>query len=92
MAGPWARTAEIYAAPGVAGINMVLVIDPETDSTATIGPIAAPGAWPYLGVVAAPNGKLYGVPCTATTLLRIDPHAKGNFSLATLLSAFFNKW
>ena len=43
----------------------------QTDTVSTFGSVA--GASKYIGGVLAPNGFIYGIPCSATTVLKIDP-------------------
>lgn len=44
------------------------------------------------GLVAAPDGLLYGIPAPAPGCLIIDPHALGRLSERALMSPYLNKY
>ena len=61
-----------------------------SDSTAVFGSLS--GTYKWLGGVLAPNGKIYGIPLSSTTVLKIDPDTVAVFPDALQLSAYFNKF
>ncbi len=63
---------------------------PTVDTTTISGLSAAFGKW-RSGVM-APNGKIYGIPSAATSVLIVDPKSNGAFCESVLMSAYFNKF
>ena len=60
-----------------------------TKTTSTFGSLS--GGDKYFGGVLAPNGKIYGVPRSAATVLEIDLGLNlENFPMSSLLSAYIN--
>ncbi|MCK5798546.1 MAG: hypothetical protein KAI47_15245 [Deltaproteobacteria bacterium] len=91
--GTLAPNGKIYAVPG--NRDHVLEIDP-ADPTLTgihrVGPKLAGSTYQkYFSAVLAPNGKLYAFPWFGTsTILEIDPHARGKFDTDLLLNGHLN--
>jgi len=61
---------------------------PTADTTSITG-LAGPIKW--VGGTLAPNGKIYGIPYSATEVLIVDPKARGGFCATVSLCAYFNK-
>ena len=60
----------------------------QTNTTTTFDSLSGPSKW-YGGVL-APNGKIYGIPFTSTTVLEIDPATNTTTTFGSLSGA--TKW
>jgi hypothetical protein len=61
----------IYGIPRYS--DMVLRIDPATDTTALVGSSLGSGDQKWYGGVLSPQGMIYGIPSNSDMVLRIDP-------------------
>jgi hypothetical protein len=80
----------IYAMPHNTAIATVLRIDPTTDTAVTFGALGS-GVNKWAGCVLAPNGVIYGIPFTATTVVKVG-YALDDVPLDFCLSRHFNKF
>ena len=83
----------IYYVPAGPKAKQVLRFDPATEERKLIGP-EINGGYKYLGCVRAKDGVLYGIPCRAHHVLKIDVDAK---EVVTLMDGDLseygdNKW
>ena len=72
----------------------MIIIDPEanTANTSTITNLPS-GIDKWFGGILSPNGKIYGIPRTSTSVLIIDPETNtANTTTITGLSTDINKW
>ena len=60
-----------------------------TDTVSTFGSLSGTAKW--IGGVLAPNGAIYGIPLSSTTVLKIQPDSPIALMLQVILSAYFNK-
>jgi len=74
----WARHISCIAAKNTAG----------TDTASTFGSLS--GATKWVGGVLAPNGMIYGIPDSSTTVLKIDPATDTASTFGSLSGA--TKW
>lgn len=89
VGGVLAPNGKIYGIPF--GTNNILVIDPATESAATLAsPVSGGSKW--FGGVLAPNGKLYGIPQTNDNPLLIDPEMNTISTFASSVIGANNKW
>jgi hypothetical protein len=67
----------------------VLKIDPTDDSVSTFGSLSG-DSLKWLGGGLAPNGQIYGIPFSGTTVLKIDPTTDSTSTIGTLSGTL--KW
>ncbi len=68
--GTLAADKNIYFMPAHA--HYILKINPEDDSIESVGPDMGGGSFKYSGVVAMPDGTIFGIPHESPTVIRFD--------------------
>ena len=74
----WQKVAYAYS------YQYMCVKHQSTQDYTTFGSLSGTAKW--VGGVLAPNGKIYGIPCNATTVLEIDPVTKTATTFGSLSS------
>jgi hypothetical protein len=95
--GVLAPNGKIYGIPR--DDSGILVVDPSAGTADPVGvalppgpPVnpADPGKW--IGAVLAPNGRIYGIPNAADSVLILDVHSNGDVFGSVIECAYFNKF